>query len=98
MALLLTGFLVFLFGTTAAAVTGIVHPVLVALLGFLLLFVGGFVFSWSDLGSLQPQTAGAVPTSGPVRLVCPSCGAVLQRLDRSGVATCDYCATPLLVP
>lgn len=90
LAVVLLGFLVFMFGTVAAAVTGIVHPVLVALLGFALLIVGGFVFAWQDEPPRRAQ--------GPPRpLVCPSCGGTPRLLPESGAVTCEYCGTRFIV-
>ena len=85
------GFLVFMIGTTVAAVTGIVHPALVALVGFALLIVGGFVFAWQD------EVPRRTPGSPPILLRCPNCGGAPRGLPESGAVTCDYCGTRFLV-
>jgi len=86
----MTGFLVFMLGTTVAAITGVVHPALVALAGFALLIVGGFVFAWKDEPPRRAERR-------PVPLVCPNCGGAPGLLPESGAATCDYCGTRFLV-
>jgi hypothetical protein len=104
--LVFTGFFVFMFGTTVASVTGIVHPVLVALLGFGLMFGGGAVFSMPDSGerprvapppAMLPFAATTLGPRGAIEIPCPNCGAPPQAIDRFGVATCPYCQTRYLV-
>ncbi len=106
MALIFTGFFVFMFGTVAAAVTEIVHPVLMAILGFGLMFGGGAVFAMAESGekpSVPPPPAiqrppGSTPSpQGAIEIPCPNCGAPPQSIDRFGVATCPYCATRYIV-
>jgi len=90
LAVLVLGFLMFIAGTPAAAITGVVHPVLVALLGFALLIVGGLAFVWDE----EPvRRADGRPTP----LVCPSCGGTPRTLPASGRVTCDYCGTWFVV-
>ena len=106
-ALIFTGFFVFMFGTLAAAVTGIVHPVLVAGLGFILMASGGGVMAMMDSGQERPVPAPPAvqspPPAGPevprgsIEIPCPNCGAPPQNVDRFGVATCGYCQTRFLV-
>ena len=104
--LVFTGFFVFMFGTTAAAITGVVHPVLVALVGFGLMFGGGAVFSMADSGerprvppppAMQPLATAPPGPRGAIEIPCPNCGAPPQSIDRFGVATCPYCQTRYLV-
>lgn len=106
MALIFTGFFVFMFGTLAAAVTEIVHPVLMAILGFGLMFGGGIVFAMADSGekssvppppAIQPPAGSTPSPRGAIEIPCPNCGAPPQGIDRFGVATCPYCATRYLV-
>ena len=106
-ALIFAGFFVFMFGTLAAAVTGIVHPVLVAGLGFILMASGGGVMAMMDSGQERPVPAPPAvqppPPAGPevprgsIEIPCPNCGAPPQNVDRFGVATCGYCQTRFLV-
>ncbi len=98
MAVVFAGFFVFMFGTVAAAVTGIVHPVLAAMLGFILMIVGGLVFAFASpdpASSLSP--AAAIKPPGVLEVKCPNCGASLRTIDRDGVATCEYCESQVLL-
>jgi len=106
LSLIFAGFFTFMFGTLAAAVTGVVHPVLVAILGFGLMFGGGVVFAMADSGEkavLSPPPAIQQPMSpsqgprGAIEIPCPNCGAPPQGVDRFGVAACPYCGTRYLV-
>ena len=106
LALTFVGFFTFMFGTLAAAVTGIVHPVLVAILGFGLMFGGGALFAFSDSGqrkgmppppAVQAPPAPAQGPRGALEIPCPNCGAPPTGVDRFGVATCAYCQTRFLV-
>ncbi|MBI4415736.1 MAG: hypothetical protein HY557_01980 [Euryarchaeota archaeon] len=96
MGLVPTGFLVFLLGTSAAAVTGILHPVLVALLGFALLAIGGFLYARVE----EPRRAVPArtvppgrPSSSSARTAAPPPGP----LDPNGFTTCHYCGTPFRI-
>ncbi len=98
MAVVFAGFFVFMFGTVAAAVTGIVHPVLAAMLGFILMMVGGVVFAFASpepASAVGPAPAIKAPAVLEVR--CPNCGANLRTIDRDGVATCEYCESQVLL-
>jgi len=106
-AIIFAGFFVFMFGTLAAAVTGIVHPVLVAGLGFILMASGGAVMALADSGERStvpppPVVQNLMPAGpgefrGAIEIPCPNCGAPPQNVDRFGVATCGYCQTRVLV-
>ena len=106
-ALIFTGFFVFMFGTLAAALTEIVHPALVAGLGFILMASGGAAMAIMDSGEERPVPAPPAvqspPAAGPqvprgsIEIPCPNCGAPPQNVDRFGVATCTYCGTRFLV-
>ena len=108
MALIFIGFFVFMFGTVIAAVTEVVHPVIVAMAGFGILFAGGAVFAFADSGTKPempppppavqppPQSPAAAPR-GAIEIPCPNCGAPPNGVDRFGVATCGYCGTRFLV-
>src|SRR5437867_11107728 len=105
--LIFAGFIVFMFGTLVAAVTGFVHPVVMAGLGFALMVAGGGVMAAGDSGkrtSVPPPPAVQSPPSGgpqhlpgSIEIPCPNCGAPPQSIDRFGVATCGYCQTRFLV-
>ena len=106
MALIFAGFFVFMFGTLVAAVTGIVHPVLMVVLGFGLMFGGGAVFAMADSGTkptvppppvIQPPPGSTPSPRGAIGIPCPNCGAPPQSVDRFGVATCPYCQTRYIV-
>jgi hypothetical protein len=106
LALIFVGFFTFMFGTLAAAVTGVVHPILVAIVGFGLMFGGGAVFAFSDSGetraippppAVQAPPAPAPGPRGAIEIPCPNCGAPPTGVDRFGVATCAYCQTRFLV-
>jgi len=106
MTLIFAGFFVFMFGTLVAAVTEIVHPILMAILGFGLMFGGGAVFAVAGSGetpkvppppSIQPPPGSAPAPVGSIEIPCPNCGAPPQSIDRFGVATCTYCQTRYLV-
>ena len=107
MTLIFLGFFVFMFGTLIAAVTEIVHPILMAVLGFGLMFGGGAVFAMADSGTkpsvppppptIQPPPGSAPAPRGAIEIPCPNCGAPPQSIDRFGVATCPYCQTRYLV-
>ncbi len=95
MAVVFAGFFVFMFGTVAAAVTGIVHPVLMAMLGFGLIIAGGVTFAFA---SPEPASASpAIKAPAVLEAKCPNCGASLHRVDRDGVATCEYCESQVLL-
>ena len=64
-ALIFTGFFVFMFGTLAAALTGIVHPALVAGLGFVIMASGGAVMAMVDSGQERPVPAPPAVQSPP---------------------------------
>ena len=97
MAFIVAGFLTFMFGTTAAAVTGIVHPILVAMLGFGVIVVGGVVLAWSDMTSVPTDATVSRPAGTPVAVTCPNCGAAPRSVDRDGIGFCDYCGTRFLL-
>jgi hypothetical protein len=104
MALLFTGFFVFMFGSAFAAVTEIVHPALVALVGMMLLMVGGVVAGMAgDRAPTALPQPPAIPSPAPVHapapavMDCPNCGAPPRAIDRFGVATCEYCETRFVV-
>jgi len=98
MAVVFAGFFVFMFGTVAAAVTRVVHPVLAAMLGFMLTIVGGVVFAFASPESASALSpAPAIKPLAVVEVKCPNCGASLRTIDRDGVATCDYCESQVLL-
>ena len=106
MSLIFAGFFVFMFGTLIAAVTEIVHPVLMAVLGFGLMFGGGAVFAMADSGektavppppAIHPPAGPPPGTQGAIEIPCPNCGAPPHGVDRFGVATCAYCQTRYIV-
>ena len=98
MVVLMTGFLIFFFGSAFAAVTGAMNPVLPTLVGFLLLAIGGMVFAWLDVANPEaPSRTPSQPSSLPVRLVCPNCGGALRTMERAEIVTCEYCGTRFVV-
>ena len=105
--LIFAGFSTFMFGTLAAAVTGVVHPVLMAGLGFVLMIAGGGMMAMAGPGEQKtmppppmvqsPLPAGPQVPRGSIEIPCPNCGAPPASVDRFGVATCGYCQTRFLV-
>ncbi len=98
------GFFVFMFGSAFAAITEIAHPALVALLGMMLLMVGGVVAGMAgDRAPTPLPPPPAIPTPPPSHIGtpavmdCPNCGAPPRAIDRFGVATCEYCETRFVV-
>ncbi len=105
MVIVFIGFFVFMFGTLIAALTWIVHPVIVALVGMGLLTAGGVVAGMSGGDETPAVPPPPPPIQGPASqgprvagaLSCPNCGAPPRAIDRFGVATCEYCETRFLV-
>jgi len=100
MALLLAGFFIFLFGTVIAAITGVVHPVVPPILGFMLLVVGGIMLTYDDPTRTSAARYVRLRQEGDlIRLTCPSCGGTLgEKTTTRGVILCEYCRTRVLVP
>jgi uncharacterized membrane protein len=91
LALVMLGFILFFIGPVLLAVSDTpVHPVVPVMIGFALMFAGGFAMAYPDM---VRDEAGRRAKRGTVALRCPNCGASAASVDASGTATCQYCRT-----
>lgn len=95
MGLIAVGFLTFMVGTVAAAITEVVHPALVALAGFGIITTGGFLLSFTEPGA--SGSTGTTARLSVSKIACPNCGGAPSSVDDQGKVTCDYCGTRFIL-